>query len=310
MPPQQPSPTDPARQTADPAHQAKEPAPLASIGAGNMGGAIILGSIDARAFAPSQWAVADTATERREDLQKRGINAVSAITDLAQHAAHDALILLAVKPQHLPLIAKDLRTLLQNSARSILSILAGTTTDGIRATLARPDCWAGTVIRAMPNTPASIGRGSTALALPDDCPPHHAETARRLLASVGRVHELPEPMIDPFTAIAGSGPAYLFAFAEALSAAAESLGFDHRTAATIAADTVTGAAELLHQQTAQRPDFTPDPATLRVAVTSKGGTTAAALASLAASDLDAIIAAAAAAARDRAVELARETTKT
>jgi len=301
MPPHE---TTTANQTTPP----PKPAPLASIGAGNMGAAIILGSVDARAFAPSQWAVADTNPDRRNALAERGITALPAIADLDTHAEHDALVLLAVKPQHLPHIAAELHTLLQDSARSILSILAGVTTDGIRASLGPPDRWAGTLIRAMPNTPASIGRSSTALALPDDCPPHHAETARRLLASVGRVHELPEAMIDPFTAIAGSGPAYLFAFAEALAAAAETLGFDHHTAATIAADTVTGAAELLHQRSARNPERTPDPAALRVAVTSKGGTTAAALASLTEHDLNGIVAAAAAAARQRAAELAREST--
>jgi pyrroline-5-carboxylate reductase len=214
----------------------------------------------------------------------------------------DAVILLAVKPQMLPEVAGDLAGLLRGTGRSVLSILAGVTTAGVRASVERAgdgvgvEGWTGGVMRAMPNTPASVGKGATALASPRDVSSAQASAARDLLAPLGELYELDESQIDAFTAIAGSGPAYVFRFIEALAAAGRELGLPTEAAGRIAAATVVGAATLLEHDGG-------DPGGLREAVTSRGGTTAAALDSLNAADFVGIVGRAAAAAAKRAEEL-------
>ncbi len=290
-----------------------------------MGSAIVLGSIEAGVASASDWVVADRSEEARARLEGVGVPVVGEIGELGGMMSGEGLMLLAVKPQQLSSVAGDVAAVLRTDGggRSVLSILAGVPVSAVAGAVGGSAGWSGCALRAMPNTPAAIRRGTTALAdLPEDATPAHRRAhaaAAELLGSLGPVHQLPESMIDAFTGIAGSGPAYVFAFTEALAAAGESLGFDRATAARIAASTVTGAAALLDTQTeraareaegidggVEEAEVVPDPGALRRAVTSKGGTTAAALEVLASRDLEDVVRAAAAAAAARAAELAAE----
>jgi pyrroline-5-carboxylate reductase len=236
----------------------------AFIGGGNMAAALIGGLIK-RGVAPADlYAVDIDEDARRRTEQQFGIG-TGAAADAAL-GAFDAIVL-AVKPQALKSVALALAPHL--SAQLVISIAAG-----IRgADLSR---WLGgyaRVVRTMPNTPALIGMGVTGLvALPG------VDEAGRALASqvLGAVSEAvwfdDEAKIDAVTAISGSGPAYVFYFIEALQEAARQLGMDERQGRALAVATFTGAAQLAAQS--DEP-----PSVLRERVTSKGGTTAAALAS-------------------------------
>jgi pyrroline-5-carboxylate reductase len=128
------------------------------------------------------------------------------------------------------------------------------------------------VVRAMPNTPALVRQGASAIAAGTNAGPGDIEWATRILSAVGIVEELPEPLLDVFTGVAGSGPAYVFLVAEALIEAAVDEGLPEEMAERVVAQLLRGAATLLHQEG--------DPAALRTMVTSPGGTTEAGLGAL------------------------------
>ncbi len=174
-------------------------------------------------------------------------------------------VLLAVKPQMFAAVADEIAPLFEHE-RVVISILAGLTSQRIRAGLVGK----ARVIRVMPNTPARIGRGMSAISVGEGAALEDAEYAHALFAGVGRTIALPESMMDAFTALAGSGPAYVFYLAEAMLDAAIELGFERDHALTIVRETVAGAGELMRSGA-------DTPRALRAAVTSKGGTTAAAI---------------------------------
>lgn len=273
-----------------------------AIGAGNMGGAIVRGSVAAGVVSREEWVIADRDEAKRRAFAEAGFGVVAAIEDLGGRLADDALVMLAIKPQQLGGVAAALRGLVEGTERTLLTILAGVTIDGVRAGIGASAGWSGGVIRAMPNTPASVGLGSIGLCVPASVPPGAAGAARRVLGSVGTVHELPEGMMDAFTGVAGSGPAYVFAFAEALASAARDAGFEAEQATRIACETVVGASRLL--AAGLEAGAEPSPSALREAVTSKGGTTAAALECLSRHGLNEGVSAAVQAAVRRAGELA------
>ncbi len=174
------------------------------------------------------------------------------------------VVVLAVKPQGFakaaPLIGGWI-----GPDTLVVSIMAGVTIRSISEALG-----VSKVARAMPNTPGAIGKGVTGYALSAQCGDEEKATAGKLLAPLGDVvGPLEEKHIDAVTAVSGSGPAYVFLLAEALEGAAKAAGLDDATAATLARKTVIGAGALLSEGG--------DPADLRRAVTSPGGTTAAAL---------------------------------
>ena len=177
-----------------------------------------------------------------------------------------AVLVVAVKPQ---VLAEALAALPGNIAEArplVLSIAAGTPVATFTAVLGDVP-----VVRAMPNTPAAIGRGMTGLYASETVTDAQRALARALLAVLGDVVEVPaEADIDKVTAISGSGPAYVFLLAECLAEAGAALGLDERTAARLARQTIIGAAALLDEAEES-------PAELRRAVTSPGGTTEAAL---------------------------------
>jgi len=212
----------------------------------------------------------------------------------ASPAAPDVLVL-AIKPQMLEEAAPALNGCL-GPQTLVISILAGKTIGDLRSRLPA----SGAIVRAMPNLPASIGRGATGAAANDQVSEEQRLMADALLASNGIVEWLPsEDLIDAVTAVSGSGPAYVFHLVECLAEAGAAAGLPRELAERLARATVTGAGELLFQS-----DLTP--ATLRQNVTSPGGTTAAALEVLMRdpNGLKALMREAVAAAKRRAEELA------
>jgi pyrroline-5-carboxylate reductase len=244
------------------------------IGAGRMGLALLEGWMAAgfvSGKAPAS-VVEPKPSAGLEALVARGV-ARRASPPFAARAR--PLIVLAVKPQILPDALKQLAPLVARGA-DVLSIVAGRTIDFIRAGLGSPEGFE--VVRAMPNTPAAIGRGiSTVFAAPDVLPDLLA-TAERLLSAVGVVVWVErEDLIDAATAISGSGPAYFFLLVEALAEAGAAIGLPREAAERLARETLTGSGALLAASTEA-------PAALRQAVTSPGGTTQAALEVLMAED--------------------------
>lgn len=263
---------------------------LAFIGGGNMASAM-LGGLRASGVALNDVDVLEVDDARGGALtESYGVRA---------HATAGAwlgqceLAVLAVKPQQIKAAVASIASLAPNAL--VLSIAAG-----VRArTLAR---WLGheRIVRAMPNTPALIRAGVTgAVALPAVTPALRA-TASRVLEAIGTVVWLDdESQLDAVTAISGSGPAYVFLLIEALEAAAIDLGLSAAHARTLALQTFVGAAQLATQSDEA-------PAVLRERVTSRGGTTAAALAKLESAGVRPAILAAARAAAARARELGDE----
>jgi pyrroline-5-carboxylate reductase len=261
------------------------------IGGGNMATALV-GGIIARGVRATDVHVVEPADAQREKLAGRfpGI-VLHARTDAAAVAGSD-LVVLAVKPQHMREVAQALAPHL-GAAATVLSIAAG-----IRlADLARWLGGCGRLVRAMPNTPALVGKGiSGVFALPGVAPGGR-ELATAVLDAGGEVVWVDdEAMLDAVTGVSGSGPAYVFYFLEALEEAAHALGFAAPDARRLAYATFSGAIAL-----AQASDH--EPAELRAQVTSKGGTTERALATMEGNGVKAGIVAAVQAAALRAREL-------
>lgn len=239
---------------------------LALIGAGNMGMALASSWETQKLIAKQGWLViVDPAPSEsaRAFAARLKITIVPKLD--ADLAALIETVVLAVKPKLMTEVAAALSPVLPKKAL-IISVAAG-------LTLTRLSQYYGDrpIIRAMPNTPAAIGRGATAFVAGQLADDQACEQARILLAATGmaeRVYE--EKMIDAVTAVSGSGPAYVFLLAEALAVAGEAEGLDPELARKLACETVSGAGELLRQRGC-------DPAQLRREVTSVGGTTAAAL---------------------------------
>ncbi len=266
------------------------PASLALVGAGKMGGAMAQGWLDAGLPASSL-----TILEPNPSSEIATLAADRNIALNPRIAAPPEMLVLAVKPQSLDQVAPQISQL-AGERTLLLSIIAGKTIANLRARLPL----AAAVVRAMPNTPAAIGRGVTAAFANADVNMEQRRWCERLLGAVGTFFWLDdEDAIDAVTAISGSGPAYVFALTEALAAAAEKLGLPAAMSMSLARGTVEGAAELMRRESAT------SPATLRRNVTSPGGTTAAALALLQGPEgLDDLMARATAAARARAAEMA------
>jgi pyrroline-5-carboxylate reductase len=238
------------------------PRSLVLVGAGKMGGAMLEGWL-ATGLDPRGVTILDP-------FAGEGVAALCAENGMALNpaapaAAPEALVL-ATKPQMLDEAAGPVDAIV-GPGTVVISILAGKTIADLRARLPR----ARAIVRAMPNLPASIGRGATGAAASPEVDERQRLIADALLRSVGIVEWLPsEDLVDAVTAVSGSGPAYVFHLAECLAEAGVAAGLPADLAARLARATVTGAGELLLQS-----DL--DPASLRRNVTSPGGTTAAAL---------------------------------
>lgn len=236
---------------------------LAFIGGGNMASALI-GGLIAKGARPGSIAVAETVPAARRRLAAKFRVRASAAPD-ARTLAADTLVL-AVKPQ-------DMRAALAPLAGKLGGKLVVSVAAGIR--LQDLSRWLGghaKLVRCMPNTPALIGAGIAGLYAPPGVSAAEKRRAERILAAVGKaVWVTDEALLDPVTAVSASGPAYVFWFIEQLAAAGVELGLPAPVAQQLALETVLGAAKLAAQS--KEP-----PAVLRERVTSRGGTTAAALA--------------------------------
>jgi pyrroline-5-carboxylate reductase len=276
---------------------AQTPIPLAVIGGGMMAQAIIRGGIDAGVLDPRRIGVVEPDGARRDVFRSWGIRAVKTPAELtawltqADPEPGAGQIVLAVKPQSLPEVSSQFRFLLNGPRRILISILAGAPSVKIRAALGDH-----AIVRVMSNTPARVRRGTTAVALGQGAVEGNEELAIEMFTALGRVVRIDESLMDAFTAVAGSGPAYVYYLAEAMVKAAMEVGFDRDTAQWIVRWTIAGAGALM--DAADQP-----PETLRAAVTSKGGTTAAAAAVLDSARVGEAFIKAIKAARDRGVEL-------
>jgi pyrroline-5-carboxylate reductase len=264
---------------------------ISFIGGGNMASAII-GGLLRQGFSAADLHVVEPYEQGREKLARDFAVAVSAQADAA--LAQSEVIVLAVKPQQMRDAVAPLAQYLDKQL--VVSIAAG-----IRLTdLSR---WLGgyaRLVRCMPNTPALIGAGITALYAGSVVDAAGRGAAERVLAAVGRaVWVDDEALIDPVTAISGSGPAYVFYFLEAMQQAGREFGLAEATTRELALETFIGAARLA----AQSPETF---ATLRERVTSKGGTTAAALQVMNQHDMKAAFIEALKAASNRGRELGEE----
>jgi pyrroline-5-carboxylate reductase len=265
---------------------------LAFIGAGNMAAALIRGLVT-DGYPCGRIIASDPDEAKLEAL--RGQCAIEATSDNHEATANADVVVLAVKPQVLRKVAEDLAASVQRRHPLVVSIAAGVEI----ATLQR---WLGgstPVVRTMPNTPAMVQTGATALfasAAVSERQRNHAET---LMRAVGLTLWLDsEDQMDAVTALSGSGPAYFLLFMEALAAGATSLGLSAQTAQLLTLQTALGAARMAMESRE-------DPATLRARVTSPGGTTERAVAAFDEGGLATLVARALAAARDRSVELSR-----
>lgn len=266
---------------------------LLLVGGGRMGGALLKGWLDQGIAAPESVTVIEPADEARAALAPLGVTVLAAPDDALDADGRFDLALLALKPQVMD-VAKAYAPLGQ-AGTVFLSIAAGKTTDYFRALLGA----SAAVVRAMPNTPAQVGRGITALYATPEVGDDGRTLAGRLMEAVGEVVWLDdEALMDAVTAVSGSGPAYLFYLIECLAAAARQAGLADEMAERLAEATVTGAGELAFRSSEPA-------AALRRQVTSPGGTTAAALEVLMADGgLEDLMVRAVAAAADRSRELA------
>jgi pyrroline-5-carboxylate reductase len=237
---------------------------LLLAGAGNMGHAMLAGWLE-RGLDPKQIVVQDPSPPQRakELIQKHGIDLRAAVGSLREPPA---VLVVAVKPQSMDQAFPPLAQLSRQST-IVLSVAAGRRIDGFERYLPK-----GTpVVRCMPNTPASIGRGITAAVGNAHVTPARRNTCDALLRAVGEVVWVDaEGLLDAVTAVSGSGPAYVFYLAECLAEAGIKAGLAPDLAHKLARCTVSGAGELLH-----RSDLPAD--VLRQNVTSPNGTTFAAL---------------------------------
>jgi pyrroline-5-carboxylate reductase len=256
---------------------------LAIIGGGNMGAALLGGLLDSGAFDATALAVVEVAAARREQLSSMFPTIL-----VAESTPRCEGAVLAVKPADTPAAAASAA---HAGAHRLLSIAAGVRLASIEAA-AGPDV---AVVRAMPNTPALVRLGASAIAAGTTADRDDVEWARTILEAVGTVDELDEAALDAFTGVAGSGPAYVFLVAEALIDAAVAEGLDPVAAQRIVRQLLIGSATLLDREG--------DPTRLREMVTSPNGTTAAGLAVLGEHDLRGAIGAAVRAATRRSREL-------
>lgn len=243
-------------------------APLLLAGAGKMGGAMLRGWLN-RGYPGHKIHVIEPqpSPELLALARSKGIT-------FGAPPQPPGILVLAVKPQSLDEAAASLDSLARPETL-VVSILAGKTIADIAKKLPQ----ARAIVRAMPNLAAAVGRGITALAANAAATPGQRAAAESLLAATGEVEWLPsEDLIDAATAVSGSGPAYVFYLTEALASAGSSVGLPASLAARLARVTVEGAGELLFQS----PEKTATE--LRESVTSRGGTTAAALEILMAQD--------------------------
>lgn len=257
------------------------------IGAGAMGEAILAGLLKAGRPAETLLVVEKRPERAAELAATHGVR----VSDDLGVVAGATQVLLAVKPQDLFVVLDELAPKL-SASQTVISIAAGVTIAAIEGRVPAGVA----VIRVMPNTPALVSEGVSALSGGTSASPEQVADAEQLMSSCGAVVVVPEKQMDAVTALSGSGPAYVFYVIDAMVEAGVHLGLPRATAHDLAVQTVLGSAVMVR-------DTGTHPAVLREAVTSPAGTTAAALRQLDERGVRAAFLAALEAARDRSVEL-------
>ena len=263
---------------------------LGFLGFGNMGGAILRGLLASQTITADRTLVYDVAPEKCAEAEALGVTVAASPHDLARGC--DTLVL-AVKPQMMAEALDQLKPGLTAKTR-IISITAGISISYLQDRLGKDI----RVVRVMPNTPAMVNAGAAGIALSGNCVPADAACARTIFEAVGIVEVVPESLIDAVTALSGSGPAYFFYMVECLVAAATAHGLSESQGTHLAAQTLLGAGRLLIESGESA-------SVLRERVTSKGGTTAAALEAFRSGGYERVIAAGVAAAVARSEELGK-----
>ena len=265
---------------------------IAFLGAGNMAEAMIAGLLREGLAQADLVRITDLVPERRDFMAKT--YQVGVAENNVQAVESADVVILAVKPQGMGELLSELQAA---TARQplFISIAAGITISFLEKALPAD----ARVIRCMPNTPALVGAGMTAICGGRAATAADLALAEEILAAAGQVVRVAEEQMDAVTAVSGSGPAYVFYLMEAMIEAAERMGLDPELARNLVKQTVSGAAALAQS------DAT-DPAELRQRVTSKGGTTAAALAVMDADEVRDHVITAVLSAQQRARELAAE----
>jgi pyrroline-5-carboxylate reductase len=252
-------------------------------------GSSIIKSLLMKSITSDQICIADKSPEKLEQLKNQYQVEVKEIVAIGKSCN---VIFLAVKPQDLADVLNELKQTIQPET-VVISIAAGKTIKFIEDQLQTNN----PVIRAMPNTPAQIGKGISAIAAGAKVSSDELKIATELFSTTGEVVVVTEDKIDAVTALSGSGPAYFFYFIEAMVKAGVELGLTDEIATKLAIETISGSAAMLKESNL-------DAATLRKNVTSPKGTTAAALEVFSNNDLENIILKAMSAAKNRAQELA------
>lgn len=258
------------------------------LGNGNMGWSILSGALEANVIEPADVLVVEPLQRAADRAAQRGVT-IGSLRD----ASNADVLVLAVKPQSFQSLAADLAPL--PSRCVVVSVMAGLSSESIRAALG-PNA---AVVRVMPNTPARVGAGISAICLGAGATESDLAVPLALMHAVGKVVRVTEEQMFAVTATSGSGPAFVLRMAEAMERAAIAEGLEPETARTLVQQTIFGTAKLMIETG-------DDPAALRAAVTSKGGTTAAGLDAMSAAGFDDAVVAAIHAATARGIELGNE----
>ena len=270
---------------------------LTFLGAGSMNGSILRGVLAAGTEAGGVRATTRSASSAEALHRETGVEVFAGESDPEANrkaVAGADIVLLGVKPYAILDLAREVAPALDPST-VVVSVAAGVTLDALQRAL--PD--GQPVVRCMPNTPSSVGRGALSVTPGEHTSAEQLAQVKDVLATVGTVVEVPEHLIRAVTGVSGSGPAYVFYLAEAMQQAGEKLGLDPETARVLAKETVSGAGELLASDDA-------DPAALRRAVTSPGGTTEQAITTFDEKGLRDIVAAGAEASATKGDEMEKE----
>ncbi len=210
---------------------------LGFIGAGNMGGALIEGIISMGVYGPDRIFIYDVSTERMESLKRdTGVNVVSSGRELVENVS---TVLLAVKPKEVSKVVLELKDLLKT--RLVVSIAAGVRLQQYLDVLGED----ARVVRVMPNTPALVLKGTSAISSSSKCSSDDVALVRDIFGAVGLCLQVEEDLMDAVTGLSGSGPAFCFMFIEAMADGGVRAGLPRDKAMKLAASTVAGAAELV-----------------------------------------------------------------
>jgi pyrroline-5-carboxylate reductase len=265
---------------------------IAFLGAGNMAEALVKGLLRAGVAAPQEILCSDRRAERGPELQKAyGIRFTQ---DNAAAAREASIVVLSVKPQVMNKLLDEISPCLDPS-KLVISIAAGVPIAAIERKVGHGV----RIVRTMPNTPALVGAGATALAAGEHATEADLEQAKALFEAVGKAVVVDEPLLDAVTGLSGSGPAYIFLVIEALSDAGVKVGLARQQSQELAAQTVLGSAKLLIE-TGEHPGR------LKDQVTSPGGTAIAGLHTLEAGGLRTTLMNAVEAATKRSRELGKK----